>query len=144
MARNWQNLSPAYRKRLSNAGITQAQYESGVSLSKARGHSETPEHPSDIQKHPGKYRKYENSRNALTRKVIERKKHVFGGEERFHEMHSRDYVKSGVPQLAGFEQRPPSISELKRFLTLSDNQMYEMASRAARGIDMQNSALWYH
>lgn len=41
MARNWQGLSPDYRHRLERSGITQQQYESGISLTKARGHQFT-------------------------------------------------------------------------------------------------------
>lgn len=45
MARKgWANLSPSYRQRLSNAGITKTDYESGSSITAARGHSRTPEH----------------------------------------------------------------------------------------------------
>ena len=35
--RDWDALSPAYRKRLSGAGVTRSQYESGADLRKARG-----------------------------------------------------------------------------------------------------------
>ena len=35
--RDWDALSPAYRKRLSGAGVTRTAYESGVDLRKARG-----------------------------------------------------------------------------------------------------------
>lgn len=35
--RDWDSLSPAYRKRLSGAGVTRAQYEAGADLRKARG-----------------------------------------------------------------------------------------------------------
>jgi len=36
--RNWEGLSPTYRRRLEGAGITRASYEAGANLSKARGH----------------------------------------------------------------------------------------------------------
>jgi hypothetical protein len=35
--RDWEALSPTYRKRLSGAGVTRAQYEAGADLRKARG-----------------------------------------------------------------------------------------------------------
>jgi len=57
-ARSWDSLSEAYRRRLSRAGITKSQYQSGTNLSKARGHAQTPEHPREAQKHPERYKKY--------------------------------------------------------------------------------------
>lgn len=150
MARNWNALSPAYRKRLQNAGITQNQYESGAKLSQARGHAQTPEHPSDVEKHPGKYRRYEQSRTRLTKLVIEKKKTVFGSEERFYDLHSRDYVHQGVPHLNGFDQRKPLMTELRAMLKMTADEMYEKASAASRSNlmgrkdDLEYSALWYH
>jgi hypothetical protein len=61
--RNWDGLSPAYRKRLERAGITKRAYESGVSLEKARGHASTPERPERAEKNPEKYRKYRDKKN---------------------------------------------------------------------------------
>ena len=37
--RDWDALSPAYRRRLESGGITRSSYESGVPLAKARGHA---------------------------------------------------------------------------------------------------------
>src|SRR5271155_210446 len=57
--KGWQQLSPGYRNRLTKAGITKRQYESGASLSRARGHAATPEHGlKDAIRNFGKYRKY--------------------------------------------------------------------------------------
>jgi hypothetical protein len=56
--RSWDSLSPSYRARLSRGGITKARYERGDSLTAARGHSKTPEHPERAQKNPQRYRKY--------------------------------------------------------------------------------------
>lgn len=36
--KGWDSLSDSYRKRLTRSGITKAEYESGVDLSRARGH----------------------------------------------------------------------------------------------------------
>lgn len=43
MARNWEGLSEPYRHRLEARGIDRNDYESGVSLSAARGHGQTRE-----------------------------------------------------------------------------------------------------
>lgn len=56
--RNWQSLSPAYRARLQRGGITRRQYERGASLSKARGHSKTPERPERAKRNPARYPDY--------------------------------------------------------------------------------------
>ena len=38
-ARNWNSLTPAYRKRLERSGLSKAKYESGADLRAARGHA---------------------------------------------------------------------------------------------------------
>ena len=58
-ARSWVSLSPSYRERLTRNGINRETYESGVSLSAARGHASTPEHGlRSAQKNPQKYAAY--------------------------------------------------------------------------------------
>ena len=37
--RNWNSLTPAYRKRLERSGLTKSKYESGADLRAARGHA---------------------------------------------------------------------------------------------------------
>lgn len=56
----WRLLSDAYRKRLLRHGIDQKLYESGASLSQARGHRATPEHPQEVN--PTKHARYVNTR----------------------------------------------------------------------------------
>ena len=65
MARKaWQKLSPAYRKRLERGGISRTAYENGASLSRARGHRATPEHPSDVDHGDAeRYSRYQNIRS---------------------------------------------------------------------------------
>ena len=62
--RRWRDLSPAYRKRLERAGITWQAYYAGASLSKARGHMKTPEHPGKpvAVDRSSRLRKYRNVR----------------------------------------------------------------------------------
>src|SRR5579859_3293910 len=69
--RVWSSLSPGYQARLTRAGITQADYEAGISLKAARGHKETPEHPRDAIKHPEKYRAYRKRAAKLQKEVAE-------------------------------------------------------------------------
>lgn len=59
MARKgWDQLSTSVRRRYERAGVTRDYYESGGSLSKARGHSATPERPDRADRNPRKYRGY--------------------------------------------------------------------------------------
>jgi hypothetical protein len=70
----WSALKDTYRKRLMKKGITEEMYNSGASLSAARGHAHTPEHPEDAYKgkNAEKYAGYRYRRaqrkNAQTRK----------------------------------------------------------------------------
>lgn len=56
--RIWKRLSADYRGRLARQGISQADYEAGASLSHARGHGKTPEHPSQAIRNPERYQEY--------------------------------------------------------------------------------------
>ena len=38
-ARNWNSLTPSYKKRLERSGLTKSKYESGADLRAARGHA---------------------------------------------------------------------------------------------------------
>lgn len=142
VARSWQNLTPAYRQRLANAGITQTQYESGASLAAARGHGQTPERPERAQRNPQKYRKYLNNRDRLVQMVIDRKTRLFGHTERYDHIHSASYVKNGVPNLPGYpaEGNPPSVAKLQAILKETDDQWL----RRARSQVNEDSFLWYH
>lgn len=67
----WSALAVSTRRRYERAGISQADYERGVSLAQARGHSRTPEHPDRAERHPGRYHGYlvgkgRRSINAMT------------------------------------------------------------------------------
>jgi hypothetical protein len=63
--KQWDDLSPAYRRRLERAGITRADYERGVSLSAARGHKHTPERPEQAKRNPKRYKKYLQARMPI-------------------------------------------------------------------------------
>jgi len=56
--RGWGSLSQPVRRRYERAGITESDYSSGVSLSAARGHSNTPERPERAESQPDRYRQY--------------------------------------------------------------------------------------
>ncbi len=56
--RGWGSLSQPVRRRYERAGITESDYSLGVSLSAARGHSNTPERPERAESQPDRYRQY--------------------------------------------------------------------------------------
>jgi hypothetical protein len=58
------NLARSTQIRYERAGIGREQYESGVSLAKARGHAKTPEHPTDAVRNPERYRDYLGGRQT--------------------------------------------------------------------------------
>lgn len=104
MARKgWQTLSHGYRARLEKSGISRSDYESGHSLSKARGHSKTPEHPTDkIDK--TKYPTYYAKRQKLMRDFIDKKVALWGhldaeyrrnGRQRYNAQRALDSVRHG-------------------------------------------------
>ena len=75
--KGWDQLSPNYRVRLERAGISAKDYTAGISLSKARGHSQTPEHPTDkISK--TKYPTYYAKRQQLMRDFVAKKQRLWG------------------------------------------------------------------
>lgn len=88
---------------MEKGGITQADYTAGRSLSKARGHSQTPEHPTDkIDK--TKYPAYYTKRQQLIRDFQRRKAQLWGhledeqrslGRPRFDRKRSFDNVRDG-------------------------------------------------
>lgn len=94
--RNWNNLSPAYRARLQQAGITKGDYESGAPLAKARGHAKTPEHPqrAETPNNRQKYKEYLQRRAALENQVIAKKQELFGNSPKFNASRSADKVKN--------------------------------------------------
>lgn len=57
MARkSWDQLSPAYRRRLERAGYTRSDYVANKPRTAARGHARTPEHPN--RANPVKHKEY--------------------------------------------------------------------------------------
>jgi len=65
----WKALKPATRQRYQKAGITRTDYLRGVSLSAARGHSQTPERPERAGNNPRRYSRY-TRRGGKTMRVV--------------------------------------------------------------------------
>lgn len=114
MARKgWNSLSPAYRARIEKAGLTQADYEAGTSLTRARGHANTPERPSRYD--PAKYQKYNTERKRLIALVEQRKQDVFGDSVRWNRQRSDRAIR----------EKPPSLVHMRWALQASDEEIYD-------------------
>lgn len=108
MARQWGTLSPAYRRRLERGGITQAAYESGASLQKARGHAQTPEHP--LKATPASHPRYFANRASLVKQVQDQKRAMHGQSPKWNEKHAllaTEKHRDGTPR---------TVTELRRVL----------------------------
>jgi hypothetical protein len=98
-ARDWDSLAGSTRERYEKSGIGRTAYESGASLSAARGHATTPEHPGAGAGRP-QYQGYYTLRSEIT----QLKKELFGrvgkwsvtemkGKTRAHLTKARDYLR---------------------------------------------------
>lgn len=114
MARKgWDALSPAYRARIEKAGLTRADYEAGTSLTRARGHANTPERPSRYD--PAKYQKYAAERRRLTAAVEDRKRELFGDRPRWNKERSDRAIR----------EKPPSLKLLRWALEADENELID-------------------
>jgi hypothetical protein len=130
MARlGWDAISPAYRGRLTKAGITRADYERGASLTSARGHAKTPERPERAKSKPERYKEYLAKRARLEKKVKAKKQQMFGSSRKFSKKRSDDAVANAPMAL------------LQRFLD-DDSPYYEDYLWDSDGDE--KSLGWYH
>src|ERR1700753_669453 len=94
----WEELTPRHRKRLESHGITKESRLAGASLTVARGHGKTPEHPTgNISRK--KYPEYVNKRAALMRRFMERKKELWSDRPAWSEERSDRNVRAGTPSI---------------------------------------------
>lgn len=102
MARKgWASLSPAYRTRLEKAGLSQSDYESGASISKARGHEKTPERPHSFD--AARFPEYSSERDRLIQDLEAKKERMFGDRPRWSAKRSARYIR----------EKPPSMRQLR-------------------------------
>lgn len=137
--RVWSALSTSYRARLQRKGVTQAQYESGVSLKAARGHAQTPESPAEYARHPDRFKRYRENRKGLVQRIQEKKDLLFGDRHKYDEKRSRRYVKEGDKEN---EILPPTMKQLRFLdsLTLEEFDDWQYEHRE----DDDWGFLWYH
>lgn len=140
-ARNWGGLSRDYRERLARKGITREAYESGVSLTGARGHAETPERPERAEgtKGSAKYQAYLRRRKQLEDDLVAKKERVFSGSHKWNPVHSMEYVKHKVTG-----KTRPTITDMKRALKMTDQEMEEAADDSGGNWEDQWWFFFYH
>jgi hypothetical protein len=109
MARKgWTTLSDAYRKRLEKNGITKTDYERGVSLQGARGHSRTPERPSQTKNHPT----YQLEQTQLITKIVDKQHFFFSTSPKFNPGR----------HIAMYKTNPPSIKLLRKWAKMTKDE----------------------
>lgn len=137
MARKtWGALSENYRKRLERGGITKQAYESGASLSSARGHAATPERPERALKGRGasnpkynKYRQKARDKAYWVGKAIDYTHSTIGDLPSYHHPH--------VVERANRK----TIEQLKRTLKLTRDELRFLYTRDPGNT---KNVWWYH
>jgi hypothetical protein len=131
MARKgWERLTDAYRRRLERGGVTRTQYEQGVSLSKARGHAQTPEHPQQIDL--TKHQKYVNTRKQLMAELQRRMHTIFPAFNDY--LNDTEHVR----------YVHPNITFLRRMLKKNDNELESLAKSKVDPPPDEVRILFYH
>jgi hypothetical protein len=106
MARKgWNALSPGYRSRLEKNGISKTAYEAGESIKGARGHSRTPERPSQGKQFP----QYQQERDKLTKFITARKQHWFSTSPKWNPKRANEK----------FRKDPPSMVKLRQWVKMT-------------------------
>ena len=105
--KGWNALSANYRARLQKAGITQADYEAGQSIQKARGHLHTPERP--ILANPNKHQSYVAERKRLTDRLVQHKQDFFGTSPKWNPTRA----------VRPFQSAPPPMRLMRKWVTYS-------------------------
>lgn len=142
--RDWNALSSAYRSRLLRSGITREAYEGGTSLSSARGHKATPEHPKDIIGNAGRYQRYNAEITRLQQDVWDKKQRIFDNVFKWHEGRSREWIEGMKPG------KVPGVRIMKRFMAMTDDEIEQKASDAGddfskgHGLEDDWYFLFYH
>lgn len=131
----WDSLSTAYRERLSRKGITPQMHAAGESIRAARGHANTPEHPSEAVRHPERFDDYFGERRKLTSRVARRKAQLWGDSHKFNARRSQDIVNMGWEG-----DNIPSNAMLQWAIDADES---ELEDAIASG-DEAYSFLWYH
>jgi hypothetical protein len=130
----WASLSVSYRERLARKGITPERHRAGESLSEARGHARTPEHPQQADRDAARFRDWFATRRQLVRRLNQRKAQIWGDSHKYRRYSANKITESGV------NGKTPSNSLLRWALDAS----LEELELAAESGDDDYGFLWYH
>jgi len=101
MARKgWDQLSPNYRARLEKSGISKTAYGRGESIKAARGHSQTPERPTQAAQFPN----YQIERNRLSKAVAAKKQALCGTSPKWNPKRANEKFRKDPPPMARLRQ----------------------------------------
>lgn len=137
--RDWNALSDSYRHRLERSGISRRDYERGASVSAARGHAETPEHPSRAtsESHPA----YTARRERLLNEVAALKADVYSGRAKYNEQRSRKALD--IRPTTGKKRGIASLKRLrKKYIAMLSDEPEEDYDGFLEGDD--NDGDFYH
>lgn len=153
--KGWDNLSPAYRRRLEKGGVGRAQYESGAPIRSARGHAKTPESPTEYAKNPGRFKEYREKRKDLIQRVVDKKAAAFQAALRWNERNSEQFVRYGASnsgmkppsRLKMVEKRalfvrPPTTKQLQQIDAMTVDELIDFQYQVRLDDDWR--FLWYH
>lgn len=155
--RTWDLLSANYRRRLERNGVTRSAYESGASLSGARGHAKTPERPERARKHPEQYPEYTRKRQRtggpsgsdirqqVGRKIVNELLPWL--ESRHMDTIRRPFWSANTAKIADRLSRPTNpvthkawkVSVFRQFLAMSPGDFGDI-----NWTDPEWSFVWYH
>lgn len=142
MARkDWDSLSDSYRKRLERGGITKTAYDSGASLSAARGHAATPERPSRVNAAKPEHQSYIFRRDALIAEIMAAKRWEWEDRPKWNEKNA----KKAVTHTPKGKER--SLASLKRVAKAVKIAGSGDLWNAVNDMDLEDddiSALFYH
>lgn len=137
-SRDWDALSDNYRGRLERGGIGREAYLGGASLSAARGHRATPEHPRQAERNPAEFRDYIFKRDRLVGDILRAKFALFGSRDKYNAVRSRRNIS------VDNKGKPRSIASLNRIkdaLQAADSWDDIVDSELSED---EISALYYH
>lgn len=130
-------LSPNQQKRYENKGITYARYQSGESLTEARGHGQTPERPSRANPAKPEHQAYIFRRDELVSKIYEIKEAAYGNRPKWNAKRA----KKGITHHPKGKER--SMAGLKRvYKAIRNADDFDLAVMELD--DDDRDALYYH
>lgn len=139
--RNWDGLGNSQRTRYQRAGISRRDYESGISLSAARGHGQTPERPERANE--TKHAAYIAKRTRDINAVFAIKEGIWGQRPKWNAKRARANVARS-PFNGHWRGKPELTKILKLAESWSHNVTHEPALNWGDESNDMVNAFYYH